>query len=410
MKYNKLIYFFILVFASIIGIWAIPSLVKKATYTPDDYPFVYYSSVLKELCFVDYKNKENPLSDMSGNVYNSTEFDSLMPLLNYRQLMADGRLPDSIEGYAITPQILRAKSVVFKYTPRDVDTPIPELYVLFESMPKRVGLEVPDDVFRLKDNIEFIDAQTNSINVDKSKTFQDALEKEGFVFPAQWASGNPNPRKPYDEGYFSLDAKGNLFHLKMVNGRPFVKNTNINLDIASFSMLEVPDKRFYGFLFSRKGDVYIIEGNDGKYNPVKLDIPPINLRQDDLMVIGNLLYWTVSVSSSTGRNYYALHTDNLKCITDYRIDRTANRWDNVSKWVSPFYLTFEDRNSDYVKPNIHFTGFYAFGINALLAIVWCLFITNPRMKRIYGAIYILLTGVAGLVALLILPKFRNKLK
>lgn len=409
MKYNKLIYFFILVFTTIVGIWAIPSLVRKSTYTPDDYPFVYYSSVLKELCFVDYKNKQKPLSDMSGNTYNSAEFDSLMPLLNYRQLMADGRLPDSIDGHEITPQILRVKSVVFKYAPRDVNTPFSGLYILFESMPKRVGLEVPDDVFRLKDNIEFIDAQTNSVNIVKSKIFQEALTKEGFAFPSKWAVGNPNPRKPYDEGYFCLDSAGKLFHLKMVNGRPFVKNTNIDMDIAYFSMLEVPDKRFYGFLFSREGDVYIVEGDDGKYNPIKLDIPSINLEQDDLMIMGNLLYWTVSVSSPTGRNYYALHTDNLKRIVDYRIDRTSNKWDKVSKWVFPFYLTFEDSKSAYVKPCIHFTGFYAFGANILLAIIWC-FIANFRAKRIYGMLYILLTGIAGLVSLLILPRFRNKFK
>lgn len=412
MKYKKLIYFFILVFTTTIGMWIIPSLVKKTTDKPDDYPFVYYSSILKELCFVDYKNKQEPLSDMSGNVYNSTEFDSLMPLLNYRQLMSDGRLPDSIEGREITPQILRVKSVVFKYSPRDVNTPNPGLYVLFESMPKRVGLEVPDDVMRLKESVEFIDAQTNMVNVAKSEMFQTALAKENFTFPAQWASGNPNPRKPYDEGYFSLDSKGQLFHIKMVNGRPFVKNTNVgaDIDVASFSMLEVPDKRFYGFLFSRQGDVYIIEGDEGKYKPVKLDIPAIDLEQNDLMVMGNLLYWTVSVSSPSDRKYYALHTDDLKCITNYSINRTPNKWDKVSEWLFPAYLTFENRNSDYIKPNIHFTGFCAFAINALLALAFGLLVVNPGRKRIYGVLYILLTGIAGFVALLILPKFKNKLK
>jgi hypothetical protein len=40
----------------------------------------------------------------------------------------------------------------------------------------------------------------------------------------------------------------------MVNGRPFIRITEAGktIDIASFSILEVADKRFYGFLFSKQ--------------------------------------------------------------------------------------------------------------------------------------------------------------
>lgn len=389
--------------------WIIPSFVKKATYSPDNYPFVYYSSVLKELAIVDYKDKKMPLSDLRGNKYNTAQFDSLMPLLNFRQLMADGRLPDSIGGYEVTPPLLRSKMVVFRYNPIELQTPNVGLYILFESMPKRVGLEMPEDVFRMKNEIEFVDTETNSINQTKSDLFQQALDKAGFKFPSQWLIGNPNPRKPYDEGYFSLDAEGNLFHMKMVNGRPYVRNTQAseNIDIAYFSILEVSDKRFYGFLFSKGGDIYILEGKDGKYEPLKLDIPPIDLKQDQVTIMGNLLYWTVSVATLQNKQYYGLETESLKQLANYSVDRTDNKWDKVSKWLFPYYLSFQDSNSDYVAPHFHYTGLYGFGVNIVLALIACVIFSKSRNKKIFNTLYILITGLAGLVAILLLPNFRK---
>ncbi|MDR3117988.1 MAG: DUF4857 domain-containing protein [Mediterranea sp.] len=407
MKYKKQIFYLILVFISILGSWLIPSLVKKATHSPDNYPFVYYSSMMKELGLVDYKNKQFPLADLRGKRYSTAQFDSLMPLLNYRQLMVDGRLPDSIDGKEITPQIVRSKAVTYRYTPELMQTPRMGLHILFETMPKRVGLEMPDDVFRMKDRIEFIDAETNRINAAKSELFQKALDKAEYRFPPQWLSGNPNPRKAYDEGYFSLDANGDLYHIKMVNGRPYVRNTNVAGEIkpAWFSMLEVSDKRFYGFLFDNKGDIYIIEGNDGKYAPLKLDIPPIDLTRDQLTIMGNLLYWTVSVTTPEGRRYYGLETETLKQVAAYSVERSQTMWDKVAKYVFPYYITFEQEHNDFLIPCVHYTAWYGFGLNALLAVTGFFLLGNRKRSRL-AAGYVLLTGVAGFIALWILPDFK----
>jgi hypothetical protein len=102
MKHKTLLSLFVLFLATVIGLWGLPFLVKKATYAPDKYPFVYYSSGLKTIALIDYRNKEFPMTDLAGNQYNTTESDTLMPLLNYRQLMSDGRLPEKIEGIEIT--------------------------------------------------------------------------------------------------------------------------------------------------------------------------------------------------------------------------------------------------------------------------------------------------------------------
>ena len=409
MRHTKLIYCSILLLTTLLMTYLLPQLVTKLTYTPDRYPFVYYSTILDQLAIIDYSNKEFPMTDKQGNNYTTAQMDSLLPTLNYQQLMSDGRLPDSIKGQEINMRILRANSFTFRYSPSETSTPLPGLYVLFESMPKRVGLTMPEDVFRFDDDIEFINAEKNEVDKTKSKLFQEKLDEEKYVFPSQWAVGNPNPRKPYDEGYFTLDSKGQLFHMKMVNGRPYVKNTQIGdkIDVAYFSMLEVSNKRFYGFLFSKQGEMYIIQNEGGNYQTMKLDIPAIDITTDQVFILGNIFDWTVSITKPNERFTYGLDNNSLKQLDSYAIDRKLGKWDKVMKWLFPVYLTVETKSSNYLMPQIHCVGLYAFALNLILALGYAFIFRREGNVRFCKGIYVLITGVAGFVALLLLPKSKT---
>jgi hypothetical protein len=407
---KRYIHVILLLFVTTLAAWVLPALVKKATRVPERYPFIYYSSLLRELCVIDYGDDETPMTTLSGARYSERECDSLLPLLNYRQLMVDGRMPDTIDGVEVTPPLLRSKSVIFRYNPVETRSPRPGLHVLFEAMPRRVGIEMPDDVFRLEERVEFIDCATNRVDREKSERFQRALERHGYTFPARWSSGNPSPRKPYDEGYFSLDAAGHLFHLKMVNGRPFVRDTRVDTLLApvAFSMLEVADKRFYGFLFGERGDVYILEERDGGYHPLRLDIPPVDLRRDYLTIMGNLLYWNVAVTTPAGRDYHALRTATLERVASHHVARRPDPWERAARWLFPAYLTFEEPGSAYIYPRLHFTGWRGWLVHLVPAAVVAFLVPNGRRRRVYHALYILITGFAGLLALLALPGFITK--
>lgn len=411
MKHQNILYAVILVCATAACMWVLPALVKMATREPQEYPFVYYGSVLKGFGLVDYKNKEMPLTDLDGNRYTAEQFDSLMPLLNYRQLMSDGRLPDSIGGREVTPPLLRMSTVIFRYKPEEVSAPESGLYILQESMPRRGGLSIPPDVFRLRGGIEFVDAATNRVDEEKSVRFRKAMEKAGFAFPARWAAGNPTTLKSYDEGYFCLDARGRLFHLKMVNGRPYVRDTHAgdSIDIRSFSMYEAPDRRFYGFMFDRKGSLYILESDlAGGYEPRKLGMGPVDPETDRVTVMGNLLYWTVTVETPGGRRYYALDTPTLGPVAEYHIDAEPDRWERVSRRLFPVYLTMERENTSYVAPHLTFTGVAALAANVVAALLALLATGGGRKRRVWTVCYLLLTGIAGLAAMALLPRLRRE--
>ncbi|MFR9651192.1 MAG: DUF4857 domain-containing protein [Rikenellaceae bacterium] len=410
-KTNRLL-LIITLLATFAVMLALPPLVRKATVSNDNYPFVYYSSQLNELCLIDYSNKETPMEDLSGRKYTTKEFDSLIPLLNYRQLMKDGLLPDSICGVSAEPRNLMINSVVIRYNPVDKDRPKVGLYSLLESMPTRVGLTTPPDLFRIADRIEFLDAESNSINYEKSDRFQQELLKRGYEFPTQWAVGDANTRKPYDEGYFCLDAKGDLYHLKMVNGRPFVKNTKISesIDIAYFATYNPASKRFYGYMISDQGEFYLLASDDmGGYTPMKLDIGTIDMERDRVLLMGNILYWTLSISNSEGRQYVALNADDLQQVATHYIAKELNAWDYVSIYLMPFTLTFEADNSEMVYPRFTFAGVNSFFVSILLALLSLLYIFRgePLAIRLYSFALVAVSGIAGLIALIILPKFKK---
>ena len=312
MRFKNIIYVAILVLTTVITSWSIPALVKKIVYESNGYPLMYYSSRLKELCIIDFREMNDAFRDVKGNVYPRSQYDSLLPLMNYRQLAMNGNLPDSLEGYAMDVKVLRSKQVVYRFRPSDVYSPQPKMGVLLEAMPKRGSLSLSGDYFRMNDNeMVFVNAETNSVNDAKSKMFTDELLKKGFEFPAKAFWGNPTVRKAYEEGYFCLDNKGELFHVKMVNGRPFVKNTGVSkqVDVKWFVMREVSDKRFYGYLFGQNGELGIVESNDdGGYRFVKMDVRPVDITKDDITIMGYLLYWTVRIYNSESIFCYFLLT------------------------------------------------------------------------------------------------------
>ena len=414
MKFKNITYVIILVLTTLITSWSIPALVKKMVYESDGYPMMYYSSLLKELCIIDFRESKDAFRDVKGNTYPRAQFDSLLPLMNYRQLAMNGALPDSIEGHVLDVKVLRSKQVVYRFRPTDAHAPQPKMGVLLEAMPKRGSLSLPGDYFRM-DNREmvFVDAQTNRVNQEKSKRFTDELLKRGFEFPAQAFWGNPTVRKPYEEGYFCLDSRGELFHIKMVNGRPFVKNTGISQQVSVkwFAMREVSDKRFYGYLFGQQGELGIVESKeDGGYQFVQMEVRPVDLAKDDVTIMGNMLYWTVRIYNPEAMDCYGLSSSDLKSVSTFHQERKPGRWDKVSKLLFPIILSPTSTNSGYVGCYLLHFSLWAWIVSAVCALLY--FATMRRRiawrKNLIGSTVILLTGITGLIACLLLP--RNRLE
>jgi hypothetical protein len=150
-KTYKIIYYILL---TAILAWLLPWLYNLATLKRERTPFALYSEIIEDFAMINVNQNEKDLryTDRKGNFYTEMQFDSILPMFYYRQLVTDNRLPDTVQGVPITAPKIRRENFIFRSRPADINVHNPKLYPLLESRSKRVDLTMPDDVFRLTKN------------------------------------------------------------------------------------------------------------------------------------------------------------------------------------------------------------------------------------------------------------------
>lgn len=305
-------------------LWQLPWCYNFFFYKPSSSMFTLYSCVVEDFVTIDFGGEEFVRSSLSGATFTEAEFDSILPMFYSRQLVTDGRFPETIQGYEVDYKASQQHNFHYRISPEAINRPVIGLYHLLESMSKRVDLEMPDDVFRLTDTrIEFVDMETNTIKEEKSIKFTEALTKKGFEFPAKKISGNPTTRKEYDEGYVILDANNNLYHLKMTVGRPYVRNVVIpeGITLEHLYLTEFKNRRNLAFLVDTENQLYVL-GAD--YKIYKIGVPSFEPEIEYLTIIGNMFDWTVRISSDTRNHYYAIDNNDYSLIQAYEIEVEPN--------------------------------------------------------------------------------------
>ena len=307
-------------------------------------PFMLYSSLKGDFIEISSDGHTPVRRTLQGEDLTVEAADSLLPFFFTTQLTRNGSMPDTILGYAVTPQLIQHTNIPsFRIMARDINRPEVHLWGLLESMPRRVNLEMPDDMFRFTaDGIEFVDMTTNTVNAAKSERFTDALRKKGFALPALRVNGNCTTRKDYDEGYLLIDSNKHLYHLKMTAGRPYVKAIT---DDASrrydyVFITEFRSRIIRGLAIAEDGVLYAITP---QYDVVPLGDGDIHFdpTSANLTLMGNMLDWTLRISTSQAEELYALSAQDFSLLKHAVIDAPDPH---------PFGLHFTEGTDRWVKP------------------------------------------------------------
>jgi len=349
----KNVKYLIICLAALLALWLVPAFVALLTPDATRPPFVLYSFMDNDFIRFETENGQQRFRDFKGQEFSKREADSLLPLFAFRQLIAEGRLPDTIGGIAVTPKCIQQNSFHFKTSPKQLNRPPIGLYTMFESQSGNVNLVLPPDVFRLTDkSIEFIDCKTNKILKAKSISFTRELEKYHFVFPVQLIWGNGSPRKEYDNGFLLTDSEGKLFQLKMVKGTPFVRP--VKTEVARFKQLftvEPANRKLIGLAVSEDNRLYAVTSKattipigDFEYDS---DTMPIT-------IVGDLLYWTITLYTEHDSRYYAVKANNFEQVASHIVpDPEPTGWAKAKKYVLPLRLTFTTWHDQYIFPHIN---------------------------------------------------------
>jgi len=384
---------------------ALPQLYWLAFEKPISGSFIMYSCIDDDFVFV----RSGVRSDAKGTELSIDEYEQKLPLYNMRQLLVSGTMPDSIKGIAIDPQEVNAHRSYFRFKPATMNAPKPGIYPLFEAESGRAQLEMPQDFFRIKNRMEFVDAETNTVNEEKTQMFTAVLQNRGFRFPSKMIEGLPTTRKSCDEGYFVIDDNDLLYHVKMIEGKPFVHKVDVpeGLKFKYISCVDFKDKKYYCYLFSEENELYILTQDD--YQLVKWPVQGLNPGQNEIRIFGDLFNYDVV---AIGENYMDITVLDM----DYQVvDKYRETWQSreetsqgkIFSLLFPAEISLSDRGSSF--NNMYFTlspGYLWLLFNLLLIIVQFIIYRYRKLKTRTQFIdlgIIAVTGIFGFIAVNIFP-------
>ena len=324
-------------------IWQIPWWYNYLQADGSREPFTIYSRLLSDFIITDHDEGAMTYHSGRGGQYSREEVDSLLPTFYYRQLLTDGRLPDTLYGEAVTPQQIQRAGVTFRSSPRTLSAPAVALYPLLESASRRVKLDMPEDLFRITEQaIEFVDMKSNRLNEAKSTLYTKLFLEKDFAFPVQRVAGNATAQKEYDNGYLLIDQSGKLFHLKQMVGKPYLRAIDLpkGVEATEAFVWELPSRRHVGLVSTRDHQRYLIE-REG-YRLCRLDIPSWNPLREDLTIIGNDLdSYTLKISTADATSYYALNATDYTLLSKLQVDHPERTvpglhfTSSLDGWVKP---------------------------------------------------------------------------
>lgn len=411
---------FIIVLA--VGVMAayLPDLFWKALDRKVHRPYILYSAENDHFIYrVSDGFGHTFYRDEHGGEYDRIAFEKMAPFFYSSDLNKWGELPEEVCGVYVDMSIIRHHRQFLVVRPYYLHTPQIDLFPLFESQSQFARLEFPPEMFRLDSRMEFIDAASNTVNEQLSAKFTDALAGAGFTFPARYLAGNPTTRKAFDEGYFAVDDAGRIFHIKKVEGEPWIRDTGLAPEsgVRYIQVKENGLREFYGWMITGDGDIHLITYED--YALVTLPVPGY---APDRMTIQ---LWTDPLNRTL--TYYDVDEDVIHVVTtdrkydvvrtyDYQLERSRTEAsETLAGILFPFDIVTESSKTDYVLFDLELGGLLALaGIAAslvLLALLRFRFRDSGRDRSPAGLknswidfIIVALTGFYGLVSVIVIGR------
>lgn len=407
MNLNKMARYAIIIIIIVISAIHLPKFYTKLLDKKQSSPKISYSPVLDKFVYYQYTGNKMKCTDFDGNIYARKEYEKLLPFMFFRDLSKWGVLPDIIKGLPIDIQTIHHNSTRYRLRTKDLDLPEIKLYPLFESESDFANLMLPSDVFRITNKIEFIKASDNKVNTSKSEKFNQVFVKEGFAFPAKLVAGNPTTRKPFDEGYFIVDSKDNVYHLKMKKGKPFFVKTSIpnSIKIRKIIFQENQIKKIYGYLLSEEGEIYTIDYDN--YQIKKIELKNYDVTKNNLRITVDPLYNIYNYSD--GITFHCAVYDTNYNFIDYVAKSIPAKEEKITEKIKhvifPFSIITHKSTSSLKQFGIKFHSMLSI-IGILISLIIGFLMKVKRNEDIKANwpdfILLLLTGIYGLIGVLLI--------
>lgn len=413
---NKIIRIIAILLTAVAACVVLPMIFNMFFSPHSEHHDVTYSELLNDFIRSDYeyRHENGKLSmtsvyiDSKGNRYTSAQADSLCPLDNASQLAYEDNFPDSICGKAVT-----AKDAGDAKFQMNVSGRRPGLFYGISELKDRKSAVSSKyettDLFRInKHGIEFIDAASNSVNVQKSAAFNSALKNLGFEAPAAiWWS--PSDRTEFEKtGYFVIDNKGELFNLAMENHEPAVSRVALpdGKKISTVNFSNRPE--FLAIVVAEDGTSYVLD-HDRRYS--RLPVP--SLKGTSATLQANLMFLTFIVYGDEETSYNVMDWDYRPVkSTSVKVKKEISLREEIASYVFPVMIYQNaTRGIRIIWSNpLHFIWFNL----VLVALTYFIRRRNGYpVKDIFSIIdlvIVLLFGIFGMAGVFAIPQRKQRLE
>ena len=129
-----------------------------------------------------------------------------------------------------------------------------------------------------------------------------------------------------------------------MRGTPYFRQIPLPEDVRPehLFLTEVEARDMLGLFTDTQNRLYVIRMPG--YSVQAVDIPSFDPEQENLSILGNLLDWTLTISSPDSVRYYAVETSGFSSLGRYSYARESSRIHG---------LCFTSSADSYVKPRLY---------------------------------------------------------
>lgn len=360
--------------------------------------------------------------DEAGNYYTREEFEAKIPFIYFRNMEMRGLLPMEIDGKIYDRASIQKARRVLELPARHLDSKRynQEIYPLIESNPNQVALVYPVDRFRItEDAMEFINSDENAVDNTLTKEFTDALNAQGFVFPAQGVWGNFSIFKPYEAGIFVTDSHGKTYHILRKNNKAVVTKVPFPSDVIPKKIIvsETADRLLYGLMLDTKDRMYILHVD--AYKRTHIPVEFYNSENMDFKIIVDPIYITAVYSDD--ETIYAeafknsIESERLEKVHSFSHKMSQSEtslYKHIAQTIFPFSLDLKSEINTKGQIEFSLSPHYfpwVLVFNGLLMIIYSIICKRKKYKiSYYQGSAILLLGVYALIPMLLMEQYRTR--
>lgn len=266
--------------------------------------YIFYSSILKEFVYQkNFGDHHFEYGIQNKIIFNQEEYESYLPFVYWRNLDIQKKLPLIIDEEVFTKERIKKTRLSFSYSPTLLQAPLASFYPFLNPNTQKGMISFPEEIliFTHKD-IKIYDYD-NGVKSQKTALLREKIKGLNVKLPLKSIWGKTTNMKPFDLGYFLLDANNQLFQLKQENDIMTLKSvaTPKNADFIYMHISENKQKHFVGYAIDAQSNFYLIDYNNLSFHPITLE--GFNYKTMRLQLIANAKYYLIRYDDT--HDYYA---------------------------------------------------------------------------------------------------------